>query len=147
MADRTESSILVGAAPGAVLDVIADFEAYPDWTGAVREAKVLELDDRGLARAVRFTLDAGALRDTYTLEYEWDFDETGLGTVTWGLVEASILKAMDGRYRLRRSDDHTEVTYTLAVEVKMPMLGMLRRKAEKVIIDTALNELKKRVET
>jgi hypothetical protein len=28
----------------------------------------------------------------------------------------------------------------------MPMLGMLTRKAEKVIIDTALKELKKRVE-
>lgn len=147
MADRTESSILVGAPPGEVLDVIADFEAYPDWTGAVREAKVLELDELGWARAVRFTLDAGAIRDTYTLEYEWDFDEDGLGTVTWGLVEANILRAMDGRYRLRLADDSTEVTYTLAVDVKMPMLGMLRRKAEKVIIDTALNELKKRVES
>lgn len=146
MADRTESSILVGAEPGDVLDVIADFEAYPAWTGAVREARVLELDELGWARAVRFTLDAGALRDTYTLEYEWDFDEDGLGTVTWGLVEANILKAMDGRYRLRRADDSTEVTYTLTVEVNMPMLGMLRRKAEKVIIDTALHELKKRVE-
>lgn len=147
MADRTESSILVGAPPGEVLDVIADFEAYPDWTGAVREAKVLELDELGWARAVRFTLDAGAIRDTYTLEYEWDFDEDGLGTVTWGLVEANILRAMDGRYRLRLADDSTEVTYTLAVDVKMPMLGMLRRKAEKVIIDTALHELKKRVES
>jgi ribosome-associated toxin RatA of RatAB toxin-antitoxin module len=146
MADRTESTILVGAEPGEVLDVIADFEAYPDWTGAVHEAKVLELDELGWARAVRFTLDAGAIRDTYTLEYVWDFDEDGLGSVTWGLVEANILRAMDGMYRLRRADDHTEVTYTLAVDVKMPMLGMLRRKAEKVIIETALHELKKRVE-
>ena len=146
MADRTESSIIVGAPPADVLDVIADFEAYPEWTGAVREAKVLETDDGGWARAVRFTLDAGALRDTYTLEYDWDFDETGLGSVTWGLVEGTILKAMDGRYRLRPSDVGTEVTYTLAVEVRMPMLGMLRRKAEKAIIDTALHELKRRVE-
>jgi hypothetical protein len=38
------------------------------------------------------------------------------------------------------------VTYQLAVELNMPMLGMFRRKAEKVIIDTALKELKKRVE-
>jgi ribosome-associated toxin RatA of RatAB toxin-antitoxin module len=146
MADRTESSIHVDAYPGDVLDVIADFEAYPEWTGAVREARVLELDELGWARAVRFTLDAGALRDTYTLEYEWDFDDDGLGTVTWGLVQGNIFKAMDGRYRLRTSNEGTEVTYTLAVEVKMPMLGMLRRKAEKAIIDTALHELKRRVE-
>jgi len=32
------------------------------------------------------------------------------------------------------------------VDLKIPMLGMLRRKAERVIIETALNELKKRAE-
>jgi hypothetical protein len=41
---------------------------------------------------------------------------------------------------------HTEVTYHLALDVKIPLLGMIKRKAEKVIIDTALKELKKRVE-
>ena len=146
MADRTESSIVVDAAPADVLDVIADFDAYPDWTGAVREAEVLDEDDDGWARQVRFVLDAGALRDTYTLAYTWDIAEDGSGTVSWTLVEAGILKAMDGSYRLRAASDGTEVSYTLSVEVKMPMLGMLRRKAEKTIIDTALKELKKRAE-
>lgn len=146
MADRTESSIVVAAGPAEVLDVIADFEAYPEWTGAVREAEIVEEFEDGWASQVRFTLDAGALRDTYTLAYEWDFEEDGTGTVSWTLVEATILKAMDGTYRLRRKGEGTEVTYMLSVEVKMPMLGMLRRKAEKTIIDTALTELKKRVE-
>ncbi len=147
MADRTESSIVVDAEPGDVLDVIADFEAYPEWTGAVRETEVLEEDADGWARQVRFVLDAGALRDTYSLAYTWDVDEDGTGTVSWQLVEATILKAMDGSYRLvANGAGGTEVTYTLSVEVRMPMLGMLRRKAEKTIIDTALNELKKRVE-
>ncbi len=147
MADRTESSIVVDAPPCDVIDVIADFEAYPQWTGAVRETEVLEEDEHGWARTVRFVLDAGALRDTYTLAYTWDVLEDGTGTVSWELVEATILKAMDGSYRLRSDGSGgTAVTYTLSVEVRMPMLGMLRRKAEKTIIDTALNELKKRVE-
>ena len=34
----------------------------------------------------------------------------------------------------------------MSVDVKIPMLGLLKRKAEKVIIDTALKELKKHVE-
>ncbi len=147
MADRTESSIVVDAAPGDVLDVIADFDAYPDWTGAVQQAQVVEEYEDGWASQVTFTLDAGVLKDTYTLAYEWDVDERGTGTVSWSLVEATVLKAMDGAYRLRGgSGGGTEVTYTLAVDLRVPMLGMLRRKAEKVIIDTALNELKKRVE-
>jgi hypothetical protein len=112
----------------------------------VREAEVVEEDEDGWALQVRFTLDAGAIRDTYTLAYEWDIDEDGTGTVSWTLVEATVLKAMDGTYRLRRGDLGTEVTYQLSVDLRMPMLGMLRRKAEKTIIDTALNELKKRVE-
>jgi hypothetical protein len=44
------------------------------------------------------------------------------------------------------ADGVTTVTYTLSVELNIPMIGMLRRKAEKIIIDTALKELKRRVE-
>lgn len=146
MADRTESTVVVDAPPQSVLDVIADFEAYPEWTGAVREAEVLLTDEDGWPVQVRFTLDAGAIRDTYTLDYTWDVAEDGTGELSWTLVEASVLKAMDGSYVLAAAGDGCTVTYTLTVDVRIPMLGMLRRKAEKVIIDTALNELKKRVE-
>jgi hypothetical protein len=39
------------------------------------------------------------------------------------------------------------VTYTLEVELSIGMLGMFRRKAEKMIMDTALKQLKRRVES
>ena len=38
------------------------------------------------------------------------------------------------------------MTYQLAVDVKLPMVGLLKRKVEKLIIDRALSGLKKRVE-
>jgi hypothetical protein len=38
------------------------------------------------------------------------------------------------------------VVYTLAVDVSIPMIGLIKRKAEKVIVDTALRGLKERVE-
>ena len=57
---------------------------------------------------------------------------------------ARMLRQLKRRDARRRGG--TEVTYRLAVEVSIPMIGMLRRKAEKVIIDTALKGLKKRVE-
>ncbi len=147
MADSTESSVVVGVAPEVVLGVIADFESYPEWTGAVKQAEVVEADEDGWAAQVRFTLDAGVISDTYTLAYEWDFAEDSTGVVSWTLVEAGMLKSMDGSYELASDDGtSTTVTYRLSVDVRIPMLGMLRRKAEKVIIDTALNELKKRAE-
>jgi ribosome-associated toxin RatA of RatAB toxin-antitoxin module len=146
MADRTESRITIEAPPAAVLDVIADFDAYPDWTGAVKQTETIATDADGWAEQVRFVLDAGAIKDTYVLGYDWDVAQDGSGTVSWHLVEGQVLKAMEGSYVLEPVDDGTEVTYRLMVDLKIPILGMLRRKAEKVIIDTALNELKKRAE-
>jgi ribosome-associated toxin RatA of RatAB toxin-antitoxin module len=147
MADRTESSIDIDAKPGEVLDVIADFESYPLWATEVKKVTILTEEGDGWADQVQFTLDAGAIKDTYTLDYEWDVAKNGTGVVSWGLVEATVLKAMNGSYTLTaKGKDATTVTYRLAVDVKIPMLGMLKRKAEKVIIDTALKSLKKRVE-
>ena len=146
MADRTESSIVIDAPPGEVLDVIADFEAYPEWAGEVKAVRVLAEEGDGWADQVEFTLDAGAIKDTYVLDYEWDVVEDGTGVVSWTLVSAKVLKAMDGSYALAAQGSSTKVTYRLAVDVKIPMIGLLKRKAEKVIIDTALKELKKRVE-
>ena len=143
MAERTESSLTIEAEPAVVMSVIADFEAYPEWTGAVKRAEVRSSGAGGRAQQVWFDLDAGAIKDQYTLAYAWQADEE----VRWSLVEADQIKTMDGAYLLGdNGDGTTTVTYQLAVDVKIPMLGMFKRKAEKVIIDTALKELKKRVE-
>lgn len=148
MADSTRSSIEIAAAPGAVLDVIADFEAYPDWAGQVKEVTVLTEDGDGWADQVEYVLDAGAIKDTYVLKYDWDaIEEDGTGEVSWTLVRAGVLTALNGTYALAETGDGTTVDYELEVDVRIPMIGMLKRKAEKVIIDTALKELKRRVES
>jgi Polyketide cyclase / dehydrase and lipid transport len=148
MANRTESSTQVDAAPVDVLAVIADFDAYPSWADAVKETEVLAKGTDGRASRVRFALDAGAIKDTYALDYVWDVAADGTGTVRWTLAEAaSLLKALDGSYQLDGAPlGPTTVSYQLAVDLRIPMLGVLRRKAEQGIIDTALRELKKRVE-
>ncbi|MET9952686.1 SRPBCC family protein [Streptomyces sp. NPDC006339] len=145
MAEHTSSSITIEAAPAEVMNVIADFARYPEWTGEVKEAEVLETDAAGRAEKVRLLLDAGAIKDDHTLAYTW----TGEHEVSWTLVKSQMLRALDGSYRLTPAAGgaRTEVTYRLTVDVKIPMLGMIKRKAEKVIIDRALAGLKKRVES
>ncbi|MFY9916062.1 MAG: SRPBCC family protein [Nocardioidaceae bacterium] len=142
MADQTTSSIVISADPATVMAVIADFASYPTWAKGVKSAEVLTEYDDGRAGEVAFVLDAAPIRDEYTLSYDWDGDRQ----VTWTLVEASVLKSMEGAYILQAKGDETEVTYQLAVDLKIPMIGMLKRKGEKVIIDTALKGLKNRVE-
>ena len=146
MADRTESSLVIDAAPGAVLDVIADFPSYPKWATEVKRISVLSEEGDGWADQVEFTLDAGVIKDTYTLDYAWEVTTSGTGVVSWSLVKATVLKAMNGSYTLAHEGTGTRVTYRLAVDLNIPMLGLLKRRAEKVIVDTALKELKKRVE-
>jgi ribosome-associated toxin RatA of RatAB toxin-antitoxin module len=143
MAEQTTSTIIVNATPKAIMAVIADFEAYPEWADSMRETEVLATDEAGRPKQVRFKVDAGAISDEYTLNYVWSRNE-----VTWTLEKAKMVKGMDGAYVLRDlGQEGTEVTYRLAVDVAIPMIGMLKRKAEKVIIDTALKGLKKRVES
>ncbi|MFI6319379.1 SRPBCC family protein [Nonomuraea sp. NPDC050556] len=142
MADRTTSSITIDADRASVMAVIADFPAYPQWAGQVKSAEVLK-EDGGRAVEVRFVLDAGVINDAYTLGYTWDDDES----VAWKVVEAGkMVSQLNGSYRLAETGSGTEVTYELAVDLKVPMIGMIKRKAEKVIVDTALKGLKKRVE-
>ncbi|MET9917946.1 SRPBCC family protein [Streptomyces sp. NPDC059605] len=144
MAEHTSSSITIEAAPADVMGVISDFARYPEWTGEVKEAEVLSTDDQGRAEKVRLVLDAGAIKDDHTLAYTW----TGDHEVSWTLVKSQMLRAIDGSYVLAPlGGDRTQVTYRLTVDVKIPMLGMIKRKAEKVIIDRALAGLKKRVES
>ncbi|GAA1191951.1 ribosome-associated toxin RatA of RatAB toxin-antitoxin module [Kitasatospora gansuensis] len=143
MAEHTRSSITIDATPAEVMAVIADFAAYPAWTGEVKEIEVLETAENGRAAQVRLLLDAGAIRDEHVLAYTWDGDRE----VSWTLVKSQMLRSLDGSYALAPAKNGTEVTYQLAVDVKIPMLGMIKRKAEKVIIDRALAGLKKRVES
>ena len=144
MADQTTSSIVISAEPSAVMAVIADFPSYPGWAQGVKKAEPVETGADGRAAQVYFELDASPIKDQYTLGYDWDGDES----VSWTLVQGKMLKNMDGAYVLEdRGDGSTEVTYRLAVDISIPMIGMLKRKAEKVIIDTALKGLKKRVES
>jgi ribosome-associated toxin RatA of RatAB toxin-antitoxin module len=144
MADQSTQSIVINAAPKAIMDVIADFPAYPQWVMAVKQAEVIVPGAGDRAERVHFQLDAGIVfKDEYVLTYTWSTD--GL-MVSWDLVEGQMQKAQHGSYVLEPSGPTTKVTYSLTVDLAIPMIGMIKRKAERVIMDTALKELKRRVE-
>lgn len=143
MPEQTTSSIVIDATPQAVMAVIVDFEAYPAWVQGMKTVRVTKTDDAGRAAEVHFELEAAPIKDSYTLAYDYAAESL----LRWHLVEGRMLRAMEGSYELVQNGAGTQVTYKLAVDVAIPMIGMLRRKAEKVIVDTALKGLKKRVES
>lgn len=145
MAESTESSIVIDASGGAVMGVIADLAAYPQWSDGISSVQVLSVyEDDGRPADARFQVESGLIKDTYELEYDWEGD----ASVSWKLTKGDLLTSMDGSYVLTdNGDGTTTVNYRLSVDVKIPMIGAMKRKAEKVIIDTALKGLKKRVES
>ena len=143
VADKTAQTIYIDSDPGTVMDVIADIGSYPEWVKEYKETEVLDADAEGYPRTARLVLDAAVLKDTMVLEYEWPADRK---SVRWWLVSSSLLKALDGEYRLVPKGSGTEVTYELAVDLMIPMIGLLKRNAERRLTDTALKDLKNRVE-
>lgn len=145
MTDSSTQTIVMRAAPDRVIAIVTDFTAYPEWASPVKSVDVQEEYEDGYASRVRFVMDAGVLKDDYVLEYEYSEDLT---RIEWHLVEPStVQKSQHGAYDIEDNGDGTvTVTYSLTVELTIPVLGMFRRRAEKMIMDLALKELKKRAE-
>jgi ribosome-associated toxin RatA of RatAB toxin-antitoxin module len=143
VADKTAQTIFIEADPDTVMGVIADIGSYPEWVSEYTEAEVLEADAGGYPKVARMVLDAAVLKDTLVFSYDWSADRR---CVHWSLVSSSLLKALDGQYRLTPKGSGTDVTYELSVELGIPIIGMLKRKAERRLTDTALKDLKKRAE-
>lgn len=143
MAEKTTQTIYIEADPGEVMKAIADIEAYPEWISEYKEVEVLDADDEGYPLRARMLMDAAIFKDTLVMAYEWPADRQWL---SWSLESSSLLKSLDGTYRLAPKGSGTEVTYELSLDLAVPMIGMLKRKAERRLIDAALKDLKKRVE-
>ncbi|WP_045875553.1 SRPBCC family protein [Pseudofrankia sp. DC12] len=144
MADHASASIVINAKPAAVMATIADIASYPTWVGQIEQTEILEVGPDGRPTRARFRVNAVIAKDEFVTDYTWHGDDR----VTWSLVEGEMMSAQDGSYTLRDlGDGQTEVTYDLTVELKVKIPGMLRRKIQSGIIDAALKDLKKHVES
>ena len=145
MAEHAEGSIDVQATPKRIMEVIADFESYPDWVGNLEGVEVLRRDRYGRGSLVAFRLRSPVLSAEYTLAYKYAARAAG---VSWTYQEGT-LDDLSGSYELEPIDgeDATRVTYRLDVELGMPLPGLVKRQAAKQIVRSALSDLKRRVES
>jgi len=144
MADTASERIRVEAPAVRCWDVALDYESYPEWVRDVKSAAVLATDDEGRATQVEFRAAALGKSIRYVLEY--DYSEAP-DAFSWRLVEGDMLRRLDGRYQFEPEGDRsTRVHYDLAVELAMPLPGLVKRRAAGLIMGSALKELKKQVE-
>jgi uncharacterized membrane protein len=143
MTDTASERIRVDAPADRCYDVAVDFESYPEWVRDVKEAKILETDEEGRGKRVEFRAAALGKSIRYVLEYDF---RAAPEAFSWEFVEGDMLRRLDGTYRFEPDGDSTRVHYDLAVELAVPLPGLLKRRAAGLIMGSALKELKKQVE-
>ncbi|MGH2686006.1 MAG: SRPBCC family protein, partial [Actinomycetota bacterium] len=129
MAEQTQGSIEIDASPTEIMEVISDFDAYPEWVDGIKAAETRERGEDGRPSAVAFEFSAMGFNATYTLRYEYEPDDAG---VRWTTIEASgAVRDVEGGYELEALNGDTRVTYRLAVELGVKIPGLLKRQADK----------------
>ena len=143
MGDQASETLLVAAPIESVFAVIADVEHYPEWAPDVSTVEVLDHDEANRPRDVKFSADFSGRTTTYTLRYDWS---QAPAAVSWTQQSGDVTSRVDGSYELNAKGDGTEVRYSLSVDLKVPLPGFVKRRAESRIIGTALRGLQTRVE-
>ena len=143
MSSATTSTVSIAASAEEVRAVLFDIASYPSWSTSFKSVTVLASDGQGRPTQVSMSVDAGALKDKPTLNYDWSAYPDRLD---FSLEDADLLTQMSGAYIVKDNGDETEVTFELTVALSMPVPDIMRTKAEKSTIDLALKQLKEKLE-
>ena len=144
MAEQASERAVMHAPPDKCYEVVADFERYPEWAADIKAVTIEERDDEGRPHQVAFRAAAFGRSTNYTLRFDYDNAPKEL---SWVQTRGDLTSRLDGTYVFDGTDNgDTEVTYHLTAELRVPIPGFVKRRAEGRIIGTALRELKARVE-
>ena len=145
MADFATERMIVRASPERCFEVVVDFGRYPEWAADIKQVEITERDDSGRPAVVAYRAAAFGRSTSYTLSYDY---EGAPRELTWVQTRGDLTSRLDGAYVFEPTvDGDTEVVYRLVVELKVPIPGFVKRRAEGRIMQTALKNLKARVES
>ena len=145
MAERATERMVVAATPEQCFAVASDIERYPQWAADIKQVVIDGRDGEGRPAAATFRAGAFGRSTSYTLSYDYG---DAPRTLAWKQTAGDLTSKLDGDYRFEASGNGTtEVTYTLEVELRVPLPGFIKRRAQSRIMHTALEELKARVES
>jgi ribosome-associated toxin RatA of RatAB toxin-antitoxin module len=145
VADQATEHMTVSASPERCFSVVADIERYPEWAADIKEIVVEERDEQDRPLLVTFRAAAFGRSTSYTLRY--DFSEAP-HILSWKLTKGDITSKLDGSYVFDPAEGSgTQVTYHLEAELRVPIPGFIKMRAQSRIMSTAMRELKARVES
>jgi uncharacterized membrane protein len=143
MAIKESREIVIEASPEEIMDVIADFETMPEWSGPHQSVEVLDTGDDGRPSQVKMKVKVAGITDEQVVAYTWSRNE-----VSWSLVSSAQQKSQDGKYTLVPQGSKGEATlvkFELTADPNVPLPGFVVKRAVKGTVDSATQELRKRV--
>jgi len=145
VAEQATEHMVVAAPPEQCFAVVSDVERYPEWAADIKEVIVQSRDGEGRPLEVTFRAAAFGRSTSYSLAYDYSGVPQSLA---WKQTRGDLTSKLDGDYRFAAAGEgSTEVTYTLEVELRVPLPGFIKRRAQSRIMHTAMEELKSRVES
>lgn len=146
MSDQAAERTEIDATPEACFAVAIDFEKYPEWASDVKEVTIVAHDDQGRGGDVSFRVAAMGRSTSYTLRYSYGSNPLRM---SWRLIEGDVMERIDGEYEFVPVGDGSqcEVLYFVSIDMLVPLPGFVKRRAEAKILHTAMDDLKKRVES
>ena len=145
VAEMATERMVVTATPDQCFAVVSDLERYPEWAADIKQVTIESRDGEGRPTAVTFRAGAFGRSTSYTLSYDYS---QAPDVLAWVQVRGDITSKLDGTYTFDPvGDGTTQVTYTLEVELRVPLPGFIKRRAQSRIMHTALEELRARVES
>jgi uncharacterized protein YndB with AHSA1/START domain len=143
--DEATERTTIDASPERCFAIALDFERYPEWAADIKNVEVVERDDKGRGTKVRYRAAAMGQSIRYTLEYDYS---DAPRTLAWIQTDGDVTRKLDGSYVFEPDGNGgTHMTYHLTVELKVPIVGFIKRRAEGRILGSALRELKARAES
>ena len=145
MEEQVAERVIIRGTPDDCYAVLTAFERYPDWAADIKTVQVEERDGAGRGVVVTYRAAAFGRSTSYTLRYDYSAAPEEL---SWVQTAGDLTRRLDGSYHLSPSGDgSTEIVYKLVVDLKVPLPGFVKRRAEGRIMVTALRELKSFVES
>ncbi|CAM4185066.1 Polyketide cyclase / dehydrase and lipid transport [Mycobacterium basiliense] len=140
MAIKESREIVIEASPQEIMDVIADFEAMPEWSPPHQSAEILQTGEDGRPSQVKMKVKTAGITDEQVVAYSW-----GDNKVSWKLISSGQQRSQDGSYVLTAEGGKTRVKLELTVDPVVPLPGFVLKRAVKGSVESGLDDLRKQV--
>lgn len=157
MSVSVTQQLSIHASIDALLAVVRDIAAQPDWWPGMRSSEVLEHDEQGRVVRARLVNDVKVARDEFVLRYrhsetavEWELEGTSLAqrsqTGSWTFTPETFTPETFTPETSTPGGPRTRATLSLRVETSLPLPGFVQRRVLTATATDAIRALKEHVE-